>query len=94
MLRILCSACATLLLHFLWFAVIGSGVLFLKYSFSDEYEEDMDCDTCSDELQGSDSEEDLYASDEGVVIPGSHGEMGTGTLLNLTLLCKPLLFWC
>jgi hypothetical protein len=67
-------------------------VLFLKYSFSDEYgEEDMDCDTCSDELQGSDSEEDLYASDEGVVIPGSHGEMGTGRLaLDFILLRKPL----
>ncbi|KAK1683448.1 hypothetical protein QYE76_044296 [Lolium multiflorum] len=61
------------------FSVLGPRSVHLAgYYVADEYdEEDMDCDTCSDELQGSDSEEDLYASDEGVVIPGSHGEMGT-----------------
>ncbi|KAM0907156.1 hypothetical protein ACQ4PT_016317 [Festuca glaucescens] len=60
------------------FSVLGPRSVHLAgYYVADEYEEDMDCDPCSDSLQGSDSEEDLYASDEGVVIPGSHGEMST-----------------
>jgi hypothetical protein len=47
-----------------------------------------DCDTCSDSLEGSDedsSDEDLYTIGEGVAIPGSHGQMNTGRLLDLYL---------